>query len=62
MTKIYEGGGIYTISFGCSGKTIELTEDEIKEILEEETDKLVKAKEALDKAVDIIENILDERE
>lgn len=35
MTKIYEGGGVYTISFGCSGKTIELTEDEMKELAEE---------------------------
>lgn len=62
MTKIYDGAGIYTVSFGCSGMTIELTQDEINEILEEETDKLLKAKEALDKAVDIIEDLLDERE
>lgn len=31
MTKIYEGGGIYTVSL-TSGKVLELTEDEINEI------------------------------
>ena len=35
MTKIYDGAGIYTVSFGCSGKTIELTEDEMDEIAQE---------------------------
>lgn len=62
MTKIYEGGGVYTVSFGCSDKTIELTEDEIEEFLEENTDKIQKAKDLLDKAKDIIEDLLDERE
>jgi len=34
MTKMYEGGGIYTLHL-TSGKTLELTEDELKEIAEE---------------------------
>lgn len=35
MTKIYDGAGIYTVSFGCSGKTIELSEQEMEEIANE---------------------------
>ena len=35
MTKIYDGAGIYTVFFGCSGKTIELTQDEMEEIAQE---------------------------
>ena len=35
MTKIYDGAGIYTVSFGCSGKTIELSEQEMEEIAQE---------------------------
>ncbi len=31
MTKLYEGGGIYTVHL-ASGKTLELTDDEINEI------------------------------
>lgn len=61
MTKVYEGGGVYTISL-TSGKTIELTEDELNEIIEEDTEKIQKAKEAIDTAVGILEDLLDERE
>lgn len=35
MTKIYDGAGIYTVSFECSGKTIELSEQEMEEIANE---------------------------
>lgn len=61
MTKIYEGAGLYTIHLS-SGKTLELTDDEIKEIIEDDTDKIQKAKEAIDAATNLLEDILEERE
>jgi len=61
MTKIYEGSGLYTIHLS-SGKTLELTDDEIKEIIEDDTDKIQKAKEAIDAVTNLLEDILEERE
>lgn len=61
MTKIYEGAGLYTLHLS-SGKTLELTQDEINEIIEDDLDKIQKAKDAIDTTTNILEDLLDERE
>ena len=58
MTKIYEGSGIYTVHLS-SGKTIELTEDEINEI--SENSQIVEDAEVLEDEIKQMLNSIEEQ-
>lgn len=68
MTKLYEGGGIYTVHL-ARGKTLELTEDEINEIaadagvvgeLEEEMQDHINTANMYEKTITKIKDLMDE--
>ncbi len=68
MTKLYEGGGIYTLHL-TSGKTLELTDDEINEIasdagvveeLQEEMQDHINTANMYEKTIIKIKDLMDE--